>query len=589
MKDYHAHVSEAAAKNITSWLNEPKYAEYKSELEQLIEDENWQELEDGFYKVLEFGTAGRRGQVGIGSARLNRVTVGESAQALCEYALKDDPSAGERGLAVACDTRNSSDELSRYVAQVAAANGFKAYIFDGFRSTPELSFAVRELGCAVGVVITASHNPPEDNGFKAYWSDGAQLVAPHDKGVLDMAAKISTINALDDFDEAVQSGKIIIIDESMDQRYFEAVLAESLGTERDVKIVYSPLHGAGIRNTVPVLQQAGFDKLIFETEQMQPDGNFPTVEGGKSNPEEKAANDRAVALMLAENADIAITNDPDADRFGVMVHHQHDVVYLSGNQAAALATEFSLRKMKDSGALTPNHYLLKTIVTTDMMTAIGDEYGVKTHGNLLNGFKFIGDYMRRADQTDEQFVLGAEDSFGMLKGDYVRDKDGASGALVLAECAAEQKAAGKTLWDHMLALYEQYGLFVEHMLTIVRPGAAGFIEMQAMMKSLREQPPTELEGEPITAISDYLSLTRRDLTTDEVSAVDCVSGDVLVYELGEPSRRLTIRPSGTEPKVKVYASWRTDTDDAATDYVAVKQHLDTLCRALEGEALKRVQ
>ncbi len=583
MAEYRDNVSEAAAENISKWLHEPKYAEYKSELEEMIADERWKDLEDAFFKIIEFGTAGRRGTTGVGSNRINRVTVGESTQALCLYAKSFDEAAAQKGIVIACDTRLSSPELSQYAACVCAANGFKTYIFDSFRSTPELSFAIRELGCTAGIVISASHNPPSDNGFKAFWSDGAQLVAPHDKGVLAMAEATETITAIN-FEEGVQAGQIIIIGSEIDDKYHRAVLAQAESDTRDLKIVYSPLHGAGQTNTLPVLQKAGFEVHTVK-DQMVPDGNFPTIENGKPNPEEKSANDRAVAEMLALDADIAITNDPDADRIGVIAREGDEAVYLSGNQSAALATDFALQKLQQKNTLTSNHYVVKTIVTTDLMRAIADKYGVKTYGNLLIGFKYIGELIRLKEGTPEQFVLGGEESFGMLKGDYARDKDGATGALPLAEYAAELKLQGKTLVDRLYELYDEHGLYVERLDTVVCPGADGFRRMQEVMAGLRTHPPLELDGEKVTSVIDYLTLEKRELASQNVSAVDCISGNVLVLEFGDERRRITVRPSGTEPKLKFYVQWWQETADARHDYALVAQKLENISRHLEGIAL----
>lgn len=587
MADLHKHLSKNAAQTIEKWLTEPKYAEYVSELQQMIEDEAWTALEDAFFKDIEFGTGGRRGTTGVGSNRINRVTIGESAQALCEYAKASDEEAPEKGIVIACDTRLSSPELSQYTARVCAANGFKTYIFDSFRSTPELSFAVRELGCAAGIVISASHNPPADNGFKAYWNDGGQLVPPHDKGVLAAALAVREIQTGEEFEAAVANGAITIIGEAIDAAYVNAVLTQVEGTERDLAIVYSPLHGAGQTNVLPVLRQAGFGSIITVDDQMTPDGNFPTVENGKPNPEEKAANDRAVAEMLAENADIAITNDPDADRIGVMVRQGDDAVYLNGNQSAALVTEYALRKLQERGELTSRHYVAKTIVTTDMMQAIADAFGVTTYGNMLIGFKYIGELLRKKEDTDEVFVVGGEESYGLLKGTYARDKDGAAGALPLAEYAAELKTQGKTLVDRLYELYNEYGLFVERLDTVVCPGAAGFEQMQTIMESLRANPPATIDNIPVTATLDYRTLTRTICATNETETIDCVKGNVLVYELGNPQCRVTIRPSGTEPKLKFYVQWREDTSDAKTDYSKVAKKLEALSRHLEGIALER--
>lgn len=589
------HLSEASVENITRWLTEPLYAEYKAELTAMIEaaqrDGNWRALEDAFFKVIEFGTGGRRGTTGIGSNRINRVTIGESAQALCAYALSFDPAAGEKGIAIACDTRLSSPELSRYTAQVCAANGFKTYLFESFRATPELSFAVRHLGCAVGIVISASHNPPADNGFKAYWSDGGQLVAPHDKGVLALAAGITDIKVAD-FDEAVADGRITVIGKDVDDAYVAAAVAEAVGTHRDVKIAYSPLHGAGLTNVLPVLQAAGFTDIVRVEEQMVPDGNFPTIENGKPNPEEKPANDRAVALLMEAQADIAITNDPDADRIGVMVRQNvggsYEPVYLNGNQSAVLATDYVLRRMQAAGTLTPDHYVAKTIVTTDMLTALADHYGVKLYGNMLIGFKYIGELILKKEDSGETFVIGGEESYGLLKGEYARDKDGASGALILAEYAAELKAEGKTLYDRLLELYAEHGLYLERLDTIVCPGADGFAQMQAMMERLRSDPPKAIDGAAVTAISDYKTLQRRDLATGESTDIDCIAGNVVSLELGDRRCRITVRPSGTEPKIKFYIQWYAAAEaDVEAQLDGTMRHLEGLSRALEGWLLNK--
>lgn len=573
------HLSADAIQNINDWLTQAKYVQYKAELEAMIAEEKWQELEDSFFKVVEFGTGGRRGTTGVGSNRINRVTIGESAQAFCEYAQEHDPSAPEKGVVIACDTRLSSPELSRYVAQVCAAAGFKVYIFDSFRATPELSFAVRHLGAAIGIVISASHNPPADNGFKAYWSDGGQLVAPHDKGVLEKAAAITEIRDVD-FDEAVQSGVITIIGNEVDEAYIQAAASQAEGSERDVKIVYSPLHGAGQTNVLPVLQAAGFADISTVKDQMVPDGNFPTIENGKPNPEERAANDRAVAQMLAEDADIAITNDPDADRIGVSVRQGEEVIYLNGNQSAALAADYVLAKRQRKGLLNDRQYIAKTIVTTDLLDALGDHYGVTTYGNFLVGFKYIGELIHSKESTDEEFLIGGEESYGLLKGDYARDKDGAAGALPLAEYAAELKRDGKTLYDRLLALFAEHGLYVERLDNVQSPGADGFERMQAIMQNLREQPPTHVGSHEVTAVLDYQNLERKDVMDGSVSAIDCIKGNVVVLEFGDKRRRITVRPSGTEPKMKFYIQWYEDT--ASDDLQAIELQYQECQAKLEG-------
>ena len=581
-------VSRAAFENITHWLNEKKYADCQEELAEMIAAARWQELEDAFFTVLEFGTAGRRGTTGLGSNRINRVTMGESAQALCEYATRFDDQAPEKGIVIACDTRLTSEEFTKYIASVCAANGFITYVFDGYRSTPELSFAVREIGCAAGIVVSASHNPPADNGFKAYWSDGGQLVSPHDKGVLEMANAVEDIKSVD-YDQAVQDGKIIVLDSDMDVKYISAVAAQVEGVSRDVSIVYSPLHGAGQRNTLPVLEKAGFENVAVVDAQMVPDGNFPTIENGKPNPEERAANDRAVAQMLAEDADIAITNDPDADRIGVMVRQGNDVMYLSGNQSAALATEYTLRKRHEKGELQAGDYIAKTIVTTDLMQAVADKYGVTCYGNLLIGFKYFCALMESKKGKPESFLIGAEESYGLLKGMYARDKDGAAGALPLAEYAAELKADGKTLYDRLLELYQEYGLYQERMDTVVCPGAKGLEQMQTIMKQLRTSPPKHIAGHSVSAVLDFTTLKRTDTTTQEVTDIDCLAGNIVTLELdGNPSRRITVRPSGTEPKLKLYTMWfdEAGAGDIAEQYQKLSLDLEGMGRELEGLLLE---
>lgn len=584
------HVSEAAFENISVWLSEPKYAEYVTEIEQLVAAQDWHELEDSFFKVLEFGTAGRRGKVGLGSNRINRVTIGESAQALCVYAREFDATAGEKGIVIACDTRLSSPELSRVAAEVCAANGFKTYIFDSFRSTPELSFAVRHLGAAAGVVISASHNPPSDNGFKAYWQDGGQLVAPHDKGVLAKAAEIHSVHTVD-FDEAVASGDIVIVGEEVDSAYAAAGANEAVGTARELAIVYSPLHGAGQTNVLPVLEKAGFTDIRPVEAQMTPDGNFPTIPTGKPNPQEREANDLAVAQMLEQKADIVITNDPDADRIGVVPMHEGEPVYLNGNQSFALAADYVLQSIQRKGELTDKHYLAKTIVTTDLAQAIADSYGVKLYGNMLVGFKYIGELVGQKENTDEVFVLGGEESYGLLKGTYARDKDGAAGALTMAEAAAEYKSQGKTLYTRLLELFGEHGIYEEALVDVNFPGADGFEKMQQIMAELKATPPSTLGGKQVSAVQDYTTLQRTELATGESAGIDCVSGNVIVFEFGDTRRRVTVRPSGTEPKIKLYVQWydATDTQDIVTieaQYEELKLQLAEFMSALKTQVLE---
>ncbi|NLA42796.1 phospho-sugar mutase [Candidatus Saccharibacteria bacterium] len=579
-------VSEQAEANIVKWLTQSKYADYADELSQMIQESRWQELEDAFFKDIEFGTGGRRGTTGVGSNRINRVTIGESAQALCRYAASIDDQAPQKGVVIACDTRLSSDELSRFTAQVCAANGFKVYIFDRFRATPELSFAVRHLGASVGVVISASHNPPADNGFKAYWSDGSQIVPPHDHGVINEASHGGDIQSVG-YDEALHSGKIEIISDEVDQAYIQAVVDESMTQYRDVSIIYSPLHGAGQASVLPVLQKAGFEDINTVSQQMVPDGSFPTIPSGKPNPEEKSANDMAVQKMIDERADIAITNDPDADRIGVVVRQGSRPIYLNGNQSAALVADFVLHHMSEKG-LTSNHYIAKTIVTTDLLNALARSYGINIYDNMLIGFKYIGELIRNKENTNEKFVLGGEESYGLLKGTYARDKDGAVGALLLAEYAAELKSRHMTLFDRLMNLFCEHGIYSETLVNIQLPGSDGFNKMQSIMQNLRQSPPKVLAGYEVSAVQDYQSLQRRDIHANEIEEIDCIKGDVLVFELGESRRRVTVRPSGTEPKLKLYIQWHEDVEERNRDsiedqYNKLLDNLTTLGESIEEQ------
>ncbi len=578
------HLSPNAIKNVMKWLTEPRYSEYKAEVESMMQAGEWEQLEDAFFQEIEFGTAGIRGKTGVGSNRINKVTVGAAAQALCEYALSVDSGAPLKGIAIGYDTRITSDELSRIAAEVVAANGFKVYLFNSFRSTPELSFAVRHLGCAAGIVISASHNPPSDNGFKAYWSDGGQLVPPHDKGVMDAAKNITEIKSIN-YNKAVTDGIIAIIGQEVDDAYIAAASAEKLGTERGISIVYSPLHGTGQTNVLPVLRNVGFTNIVEIASQMIPDGHFPTIPSGKPNPEEHEANDLAVAQLVSESADIAITNDPDADRIGVMVRQtDNSVIYLNGNQSAILATDYSLRKMKERGRLTPNHYIVKTIVTTDMLNALAKHYEVKIYDNLLIGFKYIGELMTKKENTEEKFVIGCEESFGMLKGDYIHDKDGATGALPLAEYAAELKKEGKTLYDKLMELYKEHGLYAERLSTMVCPGSTGFEKMQRIMEGLRKSVGKNLGSHSITAVLDYLTSEKTDVASGEKTPIECECGNVIALQFGDSRNRVTIRPSGTEPKLKFYMQWYQDFDeskDIAVQYADLEDHLDSLAKNLE--------
>ena len=534
------HLSESAYQNLQKWLTEPRFAEFKPEIEALMASENWQALEDAFFMDIEFGTAGMRGIVGVGPNRINDVTVGAAAQGLAQFLLKKSAKSATQGVVIAYDTRNSSRQLAELTARVIVGNGLTAYLFESFRATPELSFAVRHLQAVAGVVISASHNPPEYNGFKAYANYGGQLVAPDDRGVMDQVHAVTEIKMGD-------LAQVKMIGEEVDQAYFDAVINGQAVSDPQLSIIYSPLHGAGQTSVLPVLRQLGFQVSTVEA-QMTPDGNFPNVVNHKPNPEEPGANTLATEQMLAENADIAITTDPDADRLSVIINHRGKVIALDGNQSATLIMNYVMKNADPTNA-----YVCKTIVTTDFITAIAQKYGIKMYDDMLIGFKFIGELIEEKTPLGERFLAGGEESYGVLVGTHARDKDAASGALVIAKYADELKKAGKTLYDELLALYEEFGVYQEGLATAEFTGAVGFNKMKQLMNDLRENPLQELGGLPVTAVLDYNTLTKTDLATGAQTPFSCrQKGNVLVYEFGDERNRLTIRPSGTEPKIKLY-------------------------------------
>lgn len=576
MDDLQQHLSTSAYVNVQKWLTEPKFAEFKTEIEALIAAENWRALEDAFFMDIEFGTAGMRGIVGVGPNRINDITIGAAAQGLAQFLLDKSDKSAQHGVVIAYDTRNSSRQLAELTARVIVGNGLTAYLFDSFRATPELSFAVRHLQAAAGVVISASHNPPEYNGFKAYANYGGQLVAPDDKGVMDQVHAVSEIKLGD-------LSQVQMLGQEIDEAYFQAVIADQTVDDPQLSIVYSPLHGAGQTSVLPVLRQLGFQVSTVEA-QMTPDGNFPNVAGHKPNPEEPGANTLATEQMLAENADIAITTDPDADRLAVIINHRGKVITLDGNQSAALIMNYVMKHADPANA-----YVCKTIVTTDFITAMAAKYGVKMYGEMLIGFKFIGELIEEKTPLGERFLAGGEESYGVLVGTHARDKDAASGALIVAKYADELKKAGKTLYDELLALYEEFGVYQEGLATAEFTGAVGFNKMKQLMSDLRDNPLKELGGQTVTAVLDYNTLTKTDLVTGTRTEFACrQKGNVLVYEFGDERNRLTIRPSGTEPKIKLYLKRYEPVNpyaDVQTQAQVMRQYMNQFLEAAKEQLL----
>jgi phosphoglucomutase/phosphomannomutase len=547
-------LSPAAAQNLTTWLTGSEYTQFQQEITRLINTQDWQKLEDCFFQVVPFGTGGRRGTVGLGPNRINTITIGQSAQGVANYILKNLGSdAQTKGVVVAHDTRITSRQFAELTAAIFSANGFKTYLFDSFRATPELSFAIRHLGCVSGAVISASHNPPADNGFKAYWQDGGQVVPPHDKGILTEVTQNPTIKK-EDFATAVKEGRIAIISEEVDKAYHNAIQQESVHPARRAAIVYSPLHGAGSMSVTPVLKKAGFTNLTLVAEQNEPDGNFSQVPNQQPNPEVKSANELTLRYCQQQKADVGLTTDPDADRLGVIAPDNNGAYQLlTGNQIAALLAYYVAKELKGKNELTPRHFIAKTIVTTDVLNAIARDFSIKIYDNLLVGFKYIAELIEKNPQ--ETFLLGGEESYGILKGTYTRDKDAAVAALLMAEYASALKDQGKTLIDALRDLHRRYGVYWENQLSTFYHGAAGFTQMKQIMKKLRSQPPASLGNITIVKITDRLTgRSFNPAQSAQTSPVPGATGDVIVLHLSSDGRdRLTIRPSGTEPKLKIYA------------------------------------
>ncbi|GAK57295.1 phosphoglucomutase/phosphomannomutase alpha/beta/alpha domain I [Candidatus Vecturithrix granuli] len=556
-------ISDAAYKSAQKWLTDQELLLFRDQVATLIREEQFDELEDAFYTMIPFGTGGRRGTCGVGPNRINTRTIGESAQGLAAYISQFGVAAKQRGVVIAYDTRNNSKQFAEYSAQVLCGNGITTYLFREFRSTPELSFAVRELGTIAGIVISASHNPPSDNGFKVYWEDGGQVVPPHDRAIIAEVNKVNTLQ-MKDLQEAERQGLFSYVSNEIDQHYIAQVAALSLIPNRSVRLVYSPLHGTGQTSILPVLRLTGFQDLHLVEAQMAPDGNFPNVHDHFPNPELPAASEMAMELAQQVDADVGFTSDPDADRLGVFCKHvdpegQAQWMLLNGNQVGVLLTDFIGKKLKDQGQLPEKGVVVKTMVTTDMVSEIARDYGLLTVDDLLVGFKYIAEVIRNLP-PDQQFIFGAEESLGYLRGDFVRDKDAATAALLLAEMAAELKSQKRSLYDHLNSLYRKYGYFLEMLKNVYVSGAEGTARVARMMEGLRAQPPLSLAGKRVIEVIDrQAGAAIAPETRKTLRPIGGTKGNVLVFVLSEDRHtRVTIRPSGTEPKIKYYGAIRKD-------------------------------
>lgn len=539
-----------------AWCIDPYFDEKTREELKGLEG-NEEEIEDRFYRQLEFGTGGLRGVIGAGTNRMNIYTVRQATQGLANYIISQ--KGQEKGVAIAYDSRIMSPEFAKEAALCLNANGIKTYLFESLRPTPELSFAVRTLQCIAGIVITASHNPRDYNGYKVYWEDGAQITPPHDKNILAEVAKVTSFSQVKTMEEdrARVEGLFQIIGSDFDDLYIAQLKAQSIHPEiikdaaKDMKIVYTPLHGTGNVPVRRVLRELGFSQVYVVEEQEKPDGRFPTV--AYPNPEDENAWKLALDLAKKVDADIILATDPDADRLGVYAKDSvtGDYVSFTGNMSGMLIAEYILSQRRENGTMPKNPALVETIVTTDMAKAIAKEYDTALI-EVLTGFKYIGEQIKFFEESGiHEYVFGLEESYGCLAGTYARDKDACVAVMMLCEVASYYKMQNKTLWDAMIDMYEKYGYYKEGLATVTLKGIDGAAQIQNMMKAFRENPPKELAGYQVLAVRDYKADTRCDLVSGKVEATGLPTSNVLYYELSE-NAWCCVRPSGTEPKIKFY-------------------------------------
>ena len=543
-------MNQAIHQKIASWLEGNFDTATKEEIRSLQANQP-DLLEDAFYRNLEFGTGGLRGLMGVGTNRVNKYTIGMATQGFSNYLLKTYPNASI-SVVVGHDSRNNSRFLAETTAQVFAANGIKVYLFEALRPTPELSFAIRQLQCKAGVVCTASHNPKEYNGYKAYWNDGGQLVPPHDKNVI---TEVEAIQSLEEVKWTGGDALIEIIGAEMDASYIAmlktlSVYPEVIAAQSDLKIVYTPIHGTGITLVPKVLEAYGFKNVHVVEEQATPDGNFPTV--AYPNPEESETMRIGLEKAKALNADILLGTDPDADRVGIGVkNHKGEWVLMNGNQTAVLAFAYMMEARRAKGIAAPNDMVVTTIVTTEMINEVARQNKVNCY-NVLTGFKWIAELVKEKEGK-ENYIIGGEESFGLMIGDQIRDKDAVSAVALLCEMAAYEKSKGKSLFDKMIELYMQYGFYYENLISITKKGMNGQQEIAAMMEGYRKQPPTEIAGMKVVTLLDYQLQLSTNLQTGTQTKIALPKSNVLQF-VTEDGTKISARPSGTEPKIKFYFS-----------------------------------
>jgi len=540
------------------WLGTEFNEETRNEVREMLENDE-KKLIDAFYQDLEFGTGGLRGIMGAGTNRMNIYTLGMATQGLSNYIIKECGNIGIK-VAIAHDCRKNSRLFAETAAGIFSANGFEVYLFEALRPTPELSFAIRQYKCQSGVVITASHNPPEYNGYKVYWNDGGQVVAPHDEGIIDEVRKITSAGDIK-FDG--NKDRIKILGKETDELFLNEVQKMSLNPDiisknSDLGIVYTPIHGTGGTLVPKALEMFGFRNIQTVPEQDIVDGNFPTVKS--PNPEEPAALSMAIRKAHETGADLVMATDPDADRLGVAVRNSRgEFVLLNGNQTGVLLTHYILSQYKEKNKYKGNEYIIKTIVTTDLLDRIAESYNVKCY-NVLTGFKFFAELIRLLEGR-EKFIGGGEESYGYLPGDYVRDKDAVASCAMAAEVAAWARNNGKSLYSQLIDIYLEYGLYKEKLINIVRKGQEGADEIKAMMESYRNNPPEIINNSKVMRINDFETLVSTDCLTGSKSRIELLKSDVLQFFL-EDGSKISVRPSGTEPKIKFYFSVKTKLDSA---------------------------
>jgi phosphoglucomutase len=555
---------------VREWLGGSYDEETRQEIQHMIEEGKKTELSDAFYKDLAFGTGGIRGIMGVGSNRINKYTLGKATQGLCNYLKRTYPNEFIK-VVIAHDNRNHSEEFARLTAEVFSANGIKVYFFESLRPTPELSFAIRELGCKSGVMLTASHNPKEYNGYKAYGPDGGQLVSPHDQNVMDEVARV---NSISDIKFRAEEHLIQEIGAAIDEKYYAALTAQSLSKEAiarqaDMKIVYSPIHGTGGVSVPPVLKRFGFKNVILVEEQMTFDGDFPTVV--YPNPEEKEALTLALKKAVEHDAELVMATDPDADRVGIAIRNPAGKFeLLNGNQTATLLIDYLLKKWKENGKLQGKEYIVKTIVTSFLLDKIAEEYQVQCF-NTLTGFKYIGEIMTQLE-GQMKFIGGGEESYGYLVGEHARDKDAVVSCAMIAEMAAYYKDMGSTLYDALIDIYLNFGLFKEKLISVTKQGKKGAEEISAMMNKFRNEPPVNLGGSKVIMIKDYHSSLSINPLAGTSTTIDLPKSNVLQF-LTEDGSIISARPSGTEPKIKFYCSVNAELKKRE-DYIKVGLQLD---------------